>query len=377
MKPLTLPWLSACCLALMVWPADAQVAVPAAPARENYYAAGERVELSGPVGGDAVVAGRVVTLAQPVTGDVLAAGWRVTLSAPTADDVRMAGREVVITAPLDGDLTVAGGSVAIGSGVRVAGRTWVTADSIRADGVFARDVHLVGREVVVGGEVREPLTVTAESLHILPGANLLAAVSYRGPSAALIDPGARLAVPMTFERIPAEQARKERESRGASFVFFLLHLSVAGLLFLWLVPKVSAGAAETLRAEPGKSALLGLALLFTVPVTALLLVISLLGLPAGLALGALYLVALLLAVLVAAYAVGEFEWRLLNRPPITARSHAALALVAGVVTLAVLRSVPVLGGLVVFAATLCGLGSLGLWLYRRRSAAGPVPLPAA
>jgi hypothetical protein len=378
MKILVLPALAACWLALTAGPmaAAAQDPVPAS-AHENYYAAGERVELTAPVGGDAVVAGRVVTLAQPVAGDVLAAGWRVSLTAPAADDVRMAGREVVVTAALDGDLTVAGGDVAIGRDARVAGRTWVTGGTIRADGVFERDVHLLGRDVVVGGEVRQPLRITAESLRILASANLLAAVTYRGPAEARVEHGARLAVPLAYERIPAAEARQAREARGSSFVLFLLHMSVAGLLFLWLVPRVSTGAARTLRAEPGRSALTGFVLLVTVPVAALLLVVSLLGLPVGLALAALYFVALLLAMLIAAYAVGEIEWRLMKRPPITARSHEALVLVAGVATLAVLRAVPVVGGFVVFAAVLFGLGSLGLWVYRRWSETGsPAPLGA-
>jgi hypothetical protein len=110
--------------------------------------------------------------------------------------------------------------------------------------------------------------------------------------------------------------------------------------------------------------LAGFVLLVTVPAAALLLVVSVLGLPVGVVLVALYLVALLLGLLTTAYALGELESRLMKRPPVVARSQRATVLVAGVLTLAVLRSVPFVGAWTLFLAVLFGLGSLALWTYR-------------
>lgn len=44
------------------------------------------------------------------------------------------------------------------------------------------------------------------------------------------------------------------------------------------------------------------------------------------------------------------------------RSHQALMLLAGVLTLALLRALP--GGLVVFISVLLGFGALTVWLYQ-------------
>jgi cytoskeletal protein CcmA (bactofilin family) len=332
--------------------------------RENFYAAANRVDLAAPIDGDAVVAGRIINLSQPVSGDVLAAGWLVTLSAPASDDVRIAGGDVSILAPIEGDLTAAGGDLTVGPQVRVRGRAWLSGGTVRADGTFDRELQIYGDTVTVGGEVREPLIVVAQSLTILPSARLLARVSYKGPAEARVEPGATLTVPIAYERIASGEARRQQLPGAGSAVLFTLHLTLAGLVFFFLVPRISSGAATTLRAEPGRSVLAGFVLLVTVPVAALLLVVSVLGLPVGLALVALYFVALLLGLLTTAYALGEFESRLLKRPPVVARSQRALALVAGVVTLALLRTVPFVGGWIVFLAVLFGLGSLALWIYR-------------
>lgn len=331
---------------------------------ENYYEAANRVDLTAPVDGDAVVAGRIINLSQPVSGDVLAAGWRVTLSAPASDDVRIAGSEVSILSPIEGDLTAAGGDLTVGPQVHVRGRAWLSGGTVRTEGVFDRELRIYGGTVTIGGEVREPLTVVAQSLTILPSAHLLARVNYKGPVEARVEPGATLAVPLVYERIATDEARRQRLPGAGSALLFTVHITLAGLLFFLLVPRISSGAAATLRAEPGRSVLAGFVLLVTVPVAALLLVVSVLGLPVGLALVAMYFVALLLGLLTTAYALGEFESRLLKRPPVVARSQRALVLVAGVVTLAVLRAVPFVGGWTVFLAVLFGLGSLALWTYR-------------
>jgi ABC-type uncharacterized transport system permease subunit len=100
-------------------------------------------------------------------------------------------------------------------------------------------------------------------------------------------------------------------------------------------------------------------LFVTVPIAAVLLIISVLGAPLGFILAALYAVGLFAAVLVTAFSVGEAEARLFRFGPVTARSQHAMMLLAGVLTLAILRSV--LGGLVVFVSVLFGLGALALW----------------
>ena len=58
---------------LLVFGGAAIGAQNAAPIPENYYAAGENVDVPAPVLGDAVVAGRIVTIDQRVSGDILAA----------------------------------------------------------------------------------------------------------------------------------------------------------------------------------------------------------------------------------------------------------------------------------------------------------------
>ena len=329
---------------------------------DNFYGASNRILIDTPVGGDVVAAARVLDINHEVAGDVLAAGWRVSLARHAFDDVRMAGGEVQVNAPVDGDLTLAGGDVTVGPQAHVAGRAWLTGSTVRIDGVFNRELQIAGGTVDIAGEVRQPLTIVAETLRIHPTAKILAALNYKSPREAQVMDGASVAGPITYTRIDAEEARRARSRTGVSSVLFVVNLFVAGLLFFLLLPRVAAAGVETLRAQPGRSLLLGFALLVCTPLAALILVVTVIGLPIGVSLVALYLVALLFGVLTAAYCIGELEATWLRATPTTTLARRAAVLAAGVLTLAALRAI--VGGLAVFAAILFGLGALALWTYR-------------
>ena len=311
-------------------PLPAPTAAPASQRiADNYYAASNHIHLTTPVDGDVVIAGRVLEVDGEIAGDVLAAGWRVSVLKTVSDDVRIAGAEVLVNAPVDGDLTLAGGDVTVGTDARVTGRVWLTGGTVRADGVFERELQIAGQTVQIAGEVRKPLTVIAETLEIQPTARILASLTYKSPREAHIMNGASIAGPIAFTRIDAEEARRARSLAGLSSLLFVIHLFVAGLLFLLLLPRVATAGVDTLRAQPWRSLLLGFALLVTVPIAALILVVTVFGAPLGVSLGALYLVALLLGVVTTAYGIGEIEAGWLKIPSTPDASRRAAVLVAG------------------------------------------------
>jgi hypothetical protein len=353
-------------------PAGVALGLLLTPAADNYYGASNHLIIATPIGGDAVVAGRIVEINERVAGDVLAAGWRVSLTKPAADDVRVAGAEVLVDAPIDGDLTLAGGNVTLGLTTHVAGRTWLSGGSVRTSGLFDRDLNIAAGTVVLDGEVKEAVTVIAESLEIRATAKLAGPLTYRATREAQIAPGASIAGPVTFTKIEPQEAERARMPMGISNVLFAVHLSLAGLLFLALVPGVAAAGVATLRAQPGRSLLFGVVMFVTIPIAALLLVVTVLGAAIGISLAALYLVALLLGLLTAAYCIGELEahWLKWRVTPTTGGRVAVL--VAGVLTLAVLRAV--VGSFVVMTGIVFGLGALALWSYRTYWSA---PAPAA
>jgi hypothetical protein len=167
-----------------------------------------------------------------------------------------------------------------------------------------------------------------------------------------------------------EQGRHMRDGnwgrRGLSFSpFLLLGLIAAAGVFILLFPNATRGAQQEVGASPWKSLGLGAAMLFTLPPIAILLMITIIGIPLAFALMALYPVLLLVGYLTTALYIGDRAASALKKDTTTSAwtriGFVALALLA----LALIRLIPVVGGITFFAALLIGMGAWSLHLYHR------------
>ena len=163
----------------------------------------------------------------------------------------------------------------------------MTGRSVRIGGTLDRDVK-VAECCEISGEIRQPIEVIAEKLDILPSARILAPLTYKGSTEPRIAHGAVVYGPITYDRIPPRDARQARAFPALSSLLFSVHLFLTGVLLVFFLPRFEVSMVATLRAQPGTSLLAGFVLLVTTPVAAFLLVVSILALPLGLALGALY-----------------------------------------------------------------------------------------
>jgi cytoskeletal protein CcmA (bactofilin family) len=135
---------------------------------------------------------------------------------------------------------------------------------------------------------------------------------------------------------------------------------VVGLVLVWLVGRGAARILEAGRTRVGPSIGLGLLLFFGLPVLAVIALVTVVGIPLGLG---------LLAALLLIYALGYSAsgW-ILGRSILRRPSSWFLAFLAGWAILRVVALVPILGGLVWFAAVVFGLGALAVAIWRARSA---------
>jgi hypothetical protein len=153
--------------------------------------------------------------------------------------------------------------------------------------------------------------------------------------------------------------------RLAWWVAVSLSTLVVGLVLLWLAGGGAARILEAGRTGIGLSIGWGLLLFFGLPILAIVALVTLVGIPLGLG---------LLAALGLIYALGysAAAW-ILGRSIVRAPTIWVLAFLAGWGILRVLALIPVLGGLLWFAAVVFGLGTLAVAIWRARSASRAVP----
>lgn len=163
-------------------------------------------------------------------------------------------------------------------------------------------------------------------------------------------------------------------SRGTTIVtrlalWFAMSISalVLGLLLYLVAPRAPFAVHEAARSRTGVAIGWGLLLAIGLPVAAVLVMVTLVGLPLGL--GVLLALGLIYGV---GYAAGAW---LLGRT-VARDAHPLLSFLAGWAILRLVALVPVLGGLVWFATVVIGLGAVTVAIGRARRPAPEVPVDA-
>jgi hypothetical protein len=145
---------------------------------------------------------------------------------------------------------------------------------------------------------------------------------------------------------------------------------LVGALLVWLAPGALYAAERAVREHLGATIGWGVAIAIGVPLLAILALVTLVGIPFGIAL-------LLAAIPVLLVAYATSTW-LVGRRVLRNRSTSPwAALLTGWVILRVLALIPVLGGLVWLVATVVGLGALAVALWQERRPGAPAARPEA
>ena len=332
----------------------------------DLYLAGGQVELPGEAAGDLVVAARSVTITGLVKGDLLAAANNLLIRGRVFDDVRAAARRINLDGEVSDGFVVAGATVRLSETSRVGGDAWIAARRLEVSGRVGRELRAAAVRVRISGTIEGDVQLAARDIEILPSARIAGNLIYWSSEEARIAPGAKIEGRI-IRRQPEylDRAGRALTILGAiTRIVFVLNLFVAGIILLLLFPRLTVSAALTVGQRPGTSFWVGLLVLVATPLTALLLIATVIGIPLAFALAWLYGAGLLLGFLTAAFYLGELLLRAMRRAVGHARGARIAALAAALVILALVRFIPIVGPLIVFLALVLGLGAWTLRLSR-------------
>ncbi len=264
---------------------------------------------------------------------VVITGGTVVSTGPVAGDVIGSDGPVVVAGRVTGDV------VAISGPIRITGR-------VDGDVVAVSDRAVLARTAHVGGDLR----YGDERPLVAQGAQVGGSIENEDWADTISSPGWGI----------------------ASWIGWWLAASVstllAGVVLLLIAPRMLVAAEHAAQHRLWASLGWGVLVAIALPVAAVLALVTLVGIPFGLALLLALVPVLLVAYVTGAWIVGR---RIVKEP-----GSPWLALLAGWGALRVLALIPVLGFLVGLAATAIGLGALGVAIGRAR---GPraTPAPAA
>jgi cytoskeletal protein CcmA (bactofilin family) len=356
--------LAACALAL---PLVAPAQPAAAEAREfefgqDYFAAGEQLDVTRPAPGDVLAAGNRVTVHSDVHGDVLAAAGELRLAGPVQQDVLAAGREVVVTGMIAGNARAAGATLRLLREGRIGRNATLAGSELELQGAVDGYLLAVGRRIYLNGTVGGDAQLVGDDIELGPDARITGSLRYRSRNELKRAPSA--VVGGTVEHLPWTGPEKKSAHRFpfAGRLIWSAGLGVLAALLLATVPAFAQGTSTTLRTRFGWSLLTGFIVLVCMPVAAIIALITVVGIPAGLVALLAYPVLLLFGYLYAGMALGDFALARFRPARAQLLGGRIAAAVLALLALAVLTRIPVVGGLIGLLAMLAGVGALLLQL---------------
>jgi len=294
-----------------------------------------------------------VVVAGTVDGDVSATAGSVlvTDSGRVTGDLNATAGSVLLEGTIDGDVTVASAALELRAGSTVGGGL----DAGVADGRLAGSI---------GGDA----AVDATTLGVAPTATIDGSMTYRSEDATIAD-GATIAGGATADDdldvaspggFGGDDADLQTLPPWVGAVYSWLSSLLLGAILLLATPNFSRRLAEVGTTQPLRSGGVGLLTLVGTPVALLILFVTLVGIPLSfvgfLVFGAVVLAATVYgAVVLGTWLLSLGDYR--NR---------WAALVVGVAAVALVRQIPVVGGLFRFFVLLLGLGALATALYELR-----------
>lgn len=392
------------------------------PVAGDLIVAGGRVSIDAPVAGDLIVAGGLVQINSDVAGDVLGVAGLMNVASTVANDVRVAGIGVNLDSTIAKNAMIATGFLRQSSRSTIAGSLMAYAYRSWLNGTIGGNLDLKGTAVVFDAAVGGNATFNADNLTIQRNANVLENTSATLLYQPVVDVNAKLVGPVDLQvqqvatessiieatvsaeptvepvsneqsfwplvgRVHAQEAaapastqlrklfasevqdeRQDQAFEEATRSFFgpILIMLAGGSFMLWLFPRFQRGQAMAIVQKPGATLAAGFLWLFMGVIVSVLLMITIIGIPLGIALLLIWIANMMIAPWAVAQAIGGMiGTRGAAKTPVLASPY--MQLLIGAVILSTLMMLPMVGWLVRSVVVVLGMGATVYWLMNAQT----------
>ncbi|MGD9612778.1 MAG: hypothetical protein AB7V22_07725 [Kiritimatiellia bacterium] len=285
-------------------------------------------------------------------------------------DLRAFASAATLAGTVDGNLFSYAKGLQLATNSIVRGEAALFGTDLICEGAVGGDARIFARSVTLGGTWGGDVRVDAEEIRVAPGTRIAGDLVYAAPKPLALD--ASVTVGGTVAAAPRlPQPAGARPARFALHGYLFLAALLVGMPFVGFCPLTAGGAVRQLRAAPFKALLAGLAALFGGPFLIAFAFSTVVGIPLGLLLAALYGGLFYLAHVVVALWLGH---GLLRTPGPQTFARVLSALAVGLFLLYFAAALPGVAAFLAVPVLVLGGGALTLAALHR-PIVFPPPLP--
>ncbi|HEY9245818.1 MAG TPA: hypothetical protein VIO11_03130 [Candidatus Methanoperedens sp.] len=323
---------------------------------DDIYFAGSSVTVDGTINGDLVVAGGEIKVNGKINGSVMAAGGTITINGIVTNDIRAAGGEVRIGGNVEENVLVFSGNLILDKNARIGRDLTLGAGTASIDGSVDGNIDGGVSNLEIGGATKGNVTVRIDnSIRISPGATIGGNLEYTAPSQGEIS--GVVSGKTTFKETPARKENLMSKTTGEIIGYFMLLL--IGILSLILAPGLTQKISDNVAVKPLKNLFWGLVFLIIIPIVAILLFITIIGIPLSLMLLIIYIIILYISRIYVGLWIGQYVLEKLRK----GTKSRILTMALGLLILVICVNLPVIGILINIIIFILGFGTIILTGY--------------
>jgi cytoskeletal protein CcmA (bactofilin family) len=295
---------------------------------------------------------------ETVTGELVAAGANVEVQGTVEGRLKAFGANIVISGDVQGEVKAFGANVVLAG--RYHDKVMAGGSNVTLSGTFDGDVEVGAARVTVA----RTALIKGNLIHATADLNL--------------QQGSRIMGEVVQKQVMVKKERVEKWGRRGILALFplgiffwlisLAALIIVGVIINYLLfPKKTDAIIDTISKSPWKSLWFGLIFLVVVPVAVIIAFVTVVGIPAGIIAGLLYGIAIYISRIYIGVWIGRKILGYINKSMVTAFFW---PLVVGVIIIALISLIPVVGWLFRLFVLLISLGALWTVTWK----AIPVPV---
>ena len=321
---------------------------------DDLYAGGGTVTVAGTLNGDFFAGGGSILVNGKVNGDVFVGGGTINILGDVSDDLRIGGGNILIQSNIGGDVMVGGGQIHIAAG-KVGGDVIVGGGVLQIEAPVAGDVRFGGGEIYINAPVAGSVFMMGEKIKLGPKAIISGNLNYESPKEVEREAGSEVRGEVNYE----QTKKRDRGFWAGVFSFGSLIEILCSLVFALLLGlffnRYSRELVLNAYSRPLRNMLRGLLFVIVTPIIAVILMVTVIGIPLGILALLGYAIALLFSVFAAPLLLGSligYWYKREHGYRVTWKT-----IVAGVIAFFILGLIPIIGWAIQCLLILMTLGT--------------------
>lgn len=315
----------------------------------SVYSAGRNIDLQGTINGDVYCAGQSVMIDATVHGDILCAAQSIVINGHVDGSVRVVGVNATLNAVVDGSASIAAQDVVINPSSTIGRDLSVAGSKATVQGQIGRDASFASKTTMMKSQVGRDVVMNGTKLTLQSGTHIKGNLAYTSVDT-LSKTGEVKIDGQTQHHAPPVNKKSGIAVFGVISAVAFPMLLLFALALVLLFPQTINSVVQFPSKKLFKTVLIGILTMFILPIVLFLLIASVIGVVAGIALLLAWLLIVLLSGPVTAYYIGSMILSKSKNP--------ILMMLVGTVILLVLYLLPQIGIIAGIFAYVIGAGAM-------------------